>query len=335
MQDDGPSEKATSQTLHDWLVKRGEQLKTQYAQRDAGNTPMVQVPTGLSKLDAAGLFEPGVLTVAVAHPGDGKTSFALQALEGAARAGFDVQGYFIEDPKKMVADKVIAPIIGESAFQLRRLKVDSPADMMAKRIDAAIGASAWAKRVIVDDEYHETADLLELIEERWTKRTRLIVLDYLQAFDSEDDEKSVERVIARLVWKLNQKAKMHNSAVLALSQPKTREVEDRGRRWFESCRWKARGKDSDGDVQPKLDWVEQFRPTAGDIQWATGATKQRSRSMLSIFRPATWMKLMGVEWKDDTSEVTIIKGNYAPSGMKFVFGWDGPTQRLLERKKAA
>lgn len=328
----GPSQK--TENLYEWVYNRKEQLKKQYTLRDEGKAPMVHVPTGLSKLDDVGLFEPGILTVGVAHPGDGKSAFALQVAEGAARAGIDVQCYFMEDPRKMVSDRVIAPIIGESAFALRRLKLEASASDIGKRLDAVVDDISWAKRIIVDDVFHETAELIELIEERWTRRTRLIIIDYLQAFDAEDDEKSVERVLARLTWKMNQSAMKRDAAYFALAQPKTREVEDRGRRWFEACRWKARSKNDDKEIEPTLEWVEGFRPLAGDIQWATGATKQRSRQMLSIFRPHAWMRMMGLNFVDDRSEVQLCKGNYGPNNQKMVFYWDGPTGRLIDKKVA-
>jgi replicative DNA helicase len=327
----GPS-KNSIQTLYEWTCNRADELKIQYQQRDDGKAPMVHVPTGLSELDEVGLLEPGILTILVAHPGDGKTAAALQIAEGCAKAGFDVQAYFMEDPRKMVSDRVIAPIMGESAFKMRRLKMEANAAEVSGRLDAVKRDIEWTKRVWVDDEHHETAELMELIEQRRTKRTKLVIVDYLQAFDAEQDEHSVERVLARVVWGMNQKAKAWDAAFLALAQPKTREVEDRGRRWFEACRWKARGKSDDKDVEPTLEWVEGFRPTAGDIQWATGAVKQRSRQIISVFRPNSWMRMMGINVPDDRSEIQLCKGNYGPNNQKLVFGWNGPTSRLIERK---
>lgn len=305
----------------------------QYRARDAGERPLVHLPTGIARLDEVGLLELGILTSVVAHPGDGKSAFALQLLEGCARAGWRAQGYFIEDPRDRVADRVFSGSMGVGAHQLRRLKVQEEAAAVEARIRAAQREAAWARRVIVDEDHHESGEILELIQDRWTEDTRLVVVDYAQAFDVESDEKSIERVIARLAWNLNQLAKRNRAAAVLLCQPRTQLVEQ-GRRWFENHRWKARGRDGE-DPEPSPDWVEGFRPQASDVQWSPGAVRQRSRAIGSLFRPGSWMRAMGVEWPDDTLEWKQCKGNYGPSQEVVQLGWDGPTTRILDRPRKA
>lgn len=320
----GSAKKSKGHTLADWSRARGRELIKLYSTPE-DQRPLLFVPTGLRRLDEAGLLEPDVLTVVGGHPGDGKSSFALQFLEGAARAGLSSQGYFLEDPARLIADRALAKDTGISAFALRRLKAAGTPSEVCARIQAAINAEIeWAERIQVWDRYWETSELLENIEECWTENTKLVVVDYAQAFDAEADEKSVERVIARLAWKLNDLAKRKHAAVVLFSQVK-KEVIDRGRQWFSSWRWK------NPDAQPTLDMVEGFRPGAGDLQWSS-ALQQRAKQILYIFRPGTWMLSLQVQWPDDTVEVTIDKGNYGPSKKLITLRFDGATATLSDPK---
>lgn len=293
--------------------------------RDLGVPPLVHVPTGISRLDAAGLLEPEILTAVGAHAGDGKSAFALQLLEGAARAGHSAIGFFLEDPARLVADRELARVLGVSAFKMRRLALDESADSFRARLRSATEDATWARRVVVSDALVETDLLFDQIAAWWTSSTKLVVVDYAQAFDAEADEKSVERVVARLAWRLNELAKRTGAAVVLMSQVK-REVLDRGRRWFDSWRWKNPGE----RVNPEA--VEGFRPLAGDMQWST-ALWQRCKQGLFLFRPGSWIRSLGGEAKDDTMEISIAKGNFGPTNEILRLGWDGPRARIFDPRE--
>lgn len=324
---DGPDAGSSGddETLHGWLATRARALAEQYRARDDGDPPLVHVPTGIPRLDAAGLLEPGILTAVGSHAGDGKSAFALQLAEGAARAGLDVQAYFLEDPGHLVADRELAKRLGVSAFKLRRLSVDAEAAAVASRLSAAVrGAEEWARRVRVSDRLMPTDDLMEDIRRRWTDSTRLVLVDYAQAFDAEGDERSVERVIARLAWRLNTLAKGTGAAVVLFSQVR-REVLDRGRRWYENWRFKNQGE------TPTAEAVEGFRPNSGDLQWSS-ALQQRAKQVVYLFRPGNWQRSLGANVPDDVMELSIDKGNFGPNKEILRLGWDGPQARVFDRK---
>lgn len=282
----------------------------------------MHVSTGLSRLDAAGLLEPDILTAVGAHAGDGKSAFALQLLEGAARAGHHAIGFFLEDPARLVADREIARNLRVSAFALRRLGLRDEAAALQARLAGALRESTWAKNVTVSDALVSTDVLFEQIEAWRTSKTRLVVVDYAQAFDAEADEKSVERVVARLAWRGNELAKRHGISVVLMSQVR-REVMERGRRWFESWRWKNPGADI------TVEAVEGFRPLAGDLQWSSALT-QRAKQIISLFRPGSWIRSLGGHAADDTMEVTITKGNFGPANELIRLAWDGSQARLSD-----
>lgn len=158
-----------------------------------------------------------------------------------------------------------------------------------------------------------------------TPETRLVLVDYAQVLGGENDERSVERVITRVVWELNELAKDTGTAVVLLSQVRT-EVKERGRRLFDSWRYR------NPNGRPTEEAVEGYRPLAGDGQWAPSALGQKARAVLSWFRPRAWLRMHGVEVKDDVAELLILKSNYGPSAQALRLGWDGPLTRVYDPK---
>lgn len=154
-----------------------------------------------------------------------------------------------------------------------------------------------------------------------------MVVDYAQAFDAEADERSVERVVARLAWRLNELAKRTGAAVVLLSQV-AKEVLQRGRRWYEGWLFHHRGE------PPTAEAVEGFRPGAGDLQWSTKLW-QAAKQGLFLFRPNSWMRSLGADVRDDVMEVSIGKGNFGPTNEILRLGWDGPQARIFDPRSAA
>lgn len=312
------------ETLADWLGSRSEELDSQYRAVAGGETPILHCPTGLRRLDDAGLLELGVCTVVLGHEGDGKSALGLQFLEGAAKAGYDCQAYWPEDPRRFIADRVLSQSLGESASKLRRLKIEG-VDVPERIRAAQAEANSWAHRVVVDDERLESAVLIQRIKGRVGPSSRLVLVDYAQVLGAERDEKSVERVISGAVWALNEVAKNHNLSVVLLSQVRTR-VKERGREQFDRWRFK-----NSGEIKPEA--VEGYRPLSGDGQWAPAALGQEARAVLSWFRPGQWMKMHGADVKDDKGELLILKSNYGPSMEALTLNWHGPTTRISDNRK--
>lgn len=309
------------ETLADWVQERSKELDSQYRAVAGGETPILHCPTGLRRLDDAGLLERGVCTVLLGHEGDGKSALGLQFLEGCAKAGYDAQAYWPEDPRRFIADRLLSQSLGESASKLRRLKMDGP--NIPERIKAAqIQQESWARRVVVDDRRLDSHLLVSSILGRVGPNTRLVVVDYAQVLGSERDEKSVERVISGAVWALNEVAKTHNIAVVLLSQVRTR-VKERGRDTFDRWRYK-----NTGEIKPEA--VEGYRPLSGDGQWAPAALGQEARAVLSWFRPGQWMKMHGADVADDKGELLILKSNYGPAMETLTLKWHGPTTRITD-----
>lgn len=302
---------------------RNAELAFQYQQLAAGEeVDLGFISTGIPELDTAGLLERGILTGFAAHPGDGKSAVATHLLRAAALAGFNPIGFFFEDPGKFLSDRLTSQELNESAFHLRRLDIKDT--NIARRLAAATErVNDWAEHVEIIDEMLPTGELIDYLNSTATEDTGLVVVDYAQAFDSEADEKSVERVIARLAWGLNQTAKHKNIATVLFNQVK-REVQERGHRRLENFRFKN-GRDP---TETDLEAVEGYRPLGtNDAQWST-AIGQRCKQWVDIFRPGNWLRTHGVNAKDDRMDFTIQKGNYGPAKGGISCHWDGPTARI-------
>ena len=311
--------------LSEVVRERNEELALLYEKKEAGEDVELQyISTGLSSLDKLGLLEKGILTIIGGDPGVGKSAWAVKLLEAASKQGFSPQGYFFEDPMKFVADRITSKAIGESAFKLRRIELDD--DDIPARLRSVADGLSWLSDVSIEDTLTSSTNLLELLDAEVTEETGLVVIDYAQAFDAEDNEKSVERVIARLAWGLNQLAKSKNVAVVLFSQLKT-EVRDRGNKWYENYRWKT-GQEADAE-SPEA--IEGFRPRSGDLQWSS-ALMQRAKQILYLFRPGAWLRSFGVNAKDDEVQVQIDKGNYGPNKQIVRFKWDGAICKISEWK---
>ena len=312
--------------LADIVRERNEVLADLYERGAAGEDVELQyISTGLPSLDKLGLLEKGILTIVGGDPGVGKTAWALKFLEGASKQGYSPQGYFFEDPIAFMSDRITAKAIGESAFKLRRLELND--DDIPERLRSVADGLTWLANVDVEDTISPSADLLSGLDARTTEETGLIVIDYAQAFDAESDERSVERIIARLAWGLNQLAKKKNVAIVLFSQLKT-EVRDRGNKWYENFRWKTGEEATD----KSLEAVEGFRPRSGDLQWSS-ALHQRAKQILYLFRPKAWLRSFGVQVADDRVQVQIDKGNYGPNKEIVEFVWDGALCKISEKKK--
>lgn len=316
-----------SKRLSEVVEGRNAELALRYQNVAAGiENEAENIPTGIQELDDRGLLEKGILTGFAAHPGDGKSAVAASLLKSAALAGYSPVGMFFEDPSHLLADRWTAQELNESAFHLRRLKLD--ASKAPRRLSAATeNINDWAQHVTLIEEIVPSQELIDWIYDVTTEETGLVVVDYAQAFDSEPDERSVERVIARLAWGLNQAAKHKKIATVLFNQCK-REVQERGHKRLADYRFKV------GEpTETSLDAVEGYRPLGpNDAQWST-AIGQRCKQWVDIFRPGNWLKTHGINAKDDRIDFTIQKGNYGPPKGIISCHFDGPTARISSRKR--
>lgn len=310
-------------SLREYIEERNAELAAAY---ESGNPIVSCIQTGLPTLDKHYLNERGILTTYQAHPGEGKSSAARIMLHGAASAGYRPIFFPFEDPTDKISDAYTAKELGVSGSDLRNGKLTNP----GPRLLAATDALWWTEAVQVHDEKLSSGETIELLEDTIKPDTGIVILDYYQAMDAEPDEKSVERVISRLCWKLLKLAKTHNIAVVGFSQVKN-SVLDRGKQAFDRIVFNHQKQGI--ELKPEPWMVEAFRPVGGDSQWATGIY-QRTKDLISIFRPGRWLREMGFsDYKDNVGEWMRVKTNYMEGQQPIRLRWDGPTSSFYEPTK--
>lgn len=309
--------------LRDIIEGRNAELAAKY---ESGEPIVSCVPTDLTVLNEAYFNERGILTTYQAHSGEGKSSAARVFLKGAASAGYRPIFFPFEDPEDKISDAFTSAAMGVSASDLRNGKVVNA----AKRLSAATDELWWSENVLVQSEKLPSEDIIRLLNSEIQYDTGLVVLDYYQAMDAEQDEKSVERVISRLCWKLLDIAKTYNVSVVGFSQVKN-SVIDRGKQAFDRIVYNYQRQGI--ELVPEAWMVEAFRPVYGDSQWATGIY-QRSKDLASIFRPGRWLQAMGFhQFKDNYAEWVRCKVNYTEGNKVIKTGWNGPMSSFTEWKK--
>lgn len=308
-------------------------LEGAYLDSAVGRSAPTHVPTGLDLLDRLGLGELGVLTTLGGHTGDGK-SVARKALAwGAARAGLRVQEYSFEDPAPLAADRVVADLMDVDSVDLRRLRLEHDPEnipaLVGRLRAVAREAGPIARRIYWSDAPRTVDALFESIDRHWDGgedgggETRLVLIDYAQMFDAEGDEKSTERVIARLAGRCNRLASERWCSVVLFSQVR-REVVERGRKWFENARYEASRKGRPLGVEA----VQGFRPMDGDLQWST-ALGQRSKLVPFIFRPHRWARRLGLtQFQDNVMEWYVDKNNWGQDVQVATLKFDPTRSRL-------
>jgi replicative DNA helicase len=304
-------------------------LERQYLDAAVGRDPLAFVPTGIPRLNDLGLGELGVLTVVGGHSGDGKSTFRKQLAWGAAAAGHRVQEFSLEDTGRVAAGRTLADVMDVDATDLRRLRLleraeDAP-ELIA-RLRAAREAVRDTARRISWSRAHTTEAVFDEIDRRWHGpggETRLVLLDYAQMFDAEGDERSTERVIARLADRCNRLAGDRWCSVVLFSQI-TRACVERGRKWFEAASFEARR-----TGRPLgLEAVQGFRPGEGDLQWSS-ALGHKSKLVPYIFRPGKWARRLGLtQFKDDTMEVYMDKNTLGQDIQIVTLKFDGSRSRI-------
>ena len=293
------------------LLRQAKRLREDVKRRDSGERLLTHVPTGFKRIDEEyGGIRRGVATALVAHTGVGKSSFARQVAEGAARAGAGVLWVLGEDPEDATAERYLADTTGVTATEMGRLDL-APGEL--DRIDqAAAAASPWAKRIRPIFEAPTVDDVLELVDGTQTVGSAplaLVILDYAQIFGDADN---LEHEVAKLARGMQVRAADRRIATLILSQA-ANDVIKRGR-----------------DEYFRTREVRGFLPGKGDIEWCKRMEKS-TKAYWVLDRPGLWKREMGEDDPDDYAELHVKKANFGPTGW-VPLNWDGPHCRFSDKE---
>jgi replicative DNA helicase len=301
------------------LLNRARGLRDDCARASAGEKLITHVPTGFRAIDDEfGGIRIGCATELMAHTGDGKSAFARQIAESAAKAGAGVLWFCGEDPEDATAERQLSDGTGIPATEMGRL--DLTAGELDRIEQAAREAEGWAQRIDVRFGPVDVDDLVRAVDEALVTGIngaplRLVIVDYLQIMAA---ARNLEDDIARLSTAMNARAggvqpdgsvdRDARLAVLLLSQVAS-DVLKRGRDYYKDHRD-----------------VSGFCPGLGDTEWCRRAEKS-VKAVWALYRPGRWQREMGEDAKDDNAQLHVRKANFGGMGWA-PLTWDGPGCRF-------
>src|SRR5262249_15390666 len=145
------------------LQGRARGLRADCARASRGETLITHVPTGFTAIDGTfGGLRIGCATELMSRTGDGKSAFARQVTEAAARAGAGTLWFCGEDGEDPTAERYLADGTGIPSVDMGRL--DLSAGQLDRIEQAAAGAQDWAARVDVRFGPVEVDDILQAVD---------------------------------------------------------------------------------------------------------------------------------------------------------------------------
>lgn len=191
------------------------------ADERVANGQSAGVLTGLDFLDAAtaGGLPRKALTAQAGPSSHGKTTLAVNLADNAVNLRQTAVLYSLEMSPAAIADRLIARRSGVSLKAVRNWRFLTPAQR-AEVDQARNDLRAINQRLFFADRLISVDDICADARQRAARGgLDLVVVDYLQLVETpEGDERTRERTVNRIAWKLAQLAKDLNIAVLALSQ---------------------------------------------------------------------------------------------------------------------
>ena len=216
----GESERSAFVQLQPMLSKVMAEIDDRFTARQAGTlTDLIGVPTGFRDLDDLTLgMQGGQLIIVGARPGMGKSAFALNVAENAARAAGSPAIFFsLEMSDRQLAFRMLAQRAG---VNVQRLYTGRLYDGDWERISSAMGQLAKLPVVFCERGDVGMADIRSLARRarREYGGLSLIVVDYLQLMLGADSDANRAAQLSEITRGLKVMAKELNVPVMALSQ---------------------------------------------------------------------------------------------------------------------
>jgi replicative DNA helicase len=284
---------ALKQTLHEWERQIGERYKLH--QQDGGNQ-IVGVPTGFEHFDeiTGGLRE-GEFIVLAARPRMGKTSLAVQILEGSARKGTACLIFSLEMSRHQLVERMVSANGMVNSVSLRNGALTTDDWKAITRTTSTLSE----RPIRIDDERGISMAQLASRARRWRATTAkdakhaMIAVDYLGLIqpDAEDRQATPYQQVSKLTRDLKTLAGNCGCPVIALAQL-NRQVEMRD------------------DKHPKMSDLRD-----------SGSIEQDADIIALLYRDEVYDKSEGNPHKG-TAELTIAKFRGGPECTLW-FDWEG------------
>lgn len=175
------------------------------------------ITTGFGSLDiSTGGWRPGNLLILAARPGVGKTSFAIQFMLEAAKAGHWVNFFSLEMNKEDIARIMLS---AESSVYRSNIRDGHLAQSDFSLLNAAISKLENLPIIFKDATGMSVSQIQSTIRKnRKNGRCDLVIIDYLQLVRPTDPKTIREQQIAEISRTLKTTALDQNIPIMALSQ---------------------------------------------------------------------------------------------------------------------
>lgn len=293
------------------VQRRLKQLEVIANERMTGQRTMTGFPTGVSVLDEKiGGVQPGIVTIAAARPGMGKSSFGLSIADASSAAGFGVHLFSLEDSEDAYADRTLSRTSEVPAETMRN------ADLNRGQVDQITRAIVGlrGRRWIVDGRSGITADEIvrSVRRHRRQNQTRVVIVDYVQLV-KKTPRLSSHDALTEIVTTLADAAKQDRMAYVVMSQ-----------------------------LNRSLETRADKRPMMADLR-ESGSLEERAKCVIALYRGSVYGKpVKGVDWHPDWNghgfppdeeeherqvQLLVLKNSNGRTGNVFAT-WNGPTTRI-------
>lgn len=194
--------------------------------------PSRRLATGLKGLDSIiSGWPPGSFNVLAARPGGGKTTFALELMRAQGRAGVPVAMASLEMGRDELAPVMLCAEARIDSEKWTRRTLES---FDIKPIEDAAAKLSTMPISIFDPDGMSLRDFRAWAHRRASQGCRLLVLDYIQLLEGDDDRKTRYEQYAQITREIKRTARRlvrrgYDTRLLVLSQL-NREIEKAKRR---------------------------------------------------------------------------------------------------------
>lgn len=290
----GSSSPATTTDMGTMVRQLYKELDEAYQRRQAGESVVRGVPTGIRQWDDWGGIHRGIVTVLAGRPAMGKSAVSQTVTQHVVEAGYGVHVFSLEDSWQSYTSRALARSAGVALARIRGAQLQRQ-DMT--RLTAAAGRLCqWPRFGYATCSSMTAAQVVTSVRrERERLDTQLVVVDYLQRLRKPDRRMSKQEALEENLSVLADAASADELAFLVLSQL-------------------SRKTESRADKRPEME----------DLRGA-GEIEELAKCVIGTFRPGYYD--MDPE---DEIELLVVKNNDGPTGT-IRCRWDGEYTRVVSR----
>lgn len=303
-------------TIGQAVELRMQELEQLEKRREAGETVMTGLPTGIERLDALiGGWQIGIVQLLCGRPAMGKSSALMASIDACSAAGIGAHLFTLEDSLAAHGDRALSRESMVPSSDIRALKLNRE---QFDNLKAARKKLHKRKGWIVDERAGITADEIVRCARKHAKEngTKLVVVDYVNLVRHPKD---AHQALTEIITTFATSAKNDGFAYLVAAQLN-------------------RGLESRDDKRPRMSDLRE-----------SGSLEERAKLIVSVYRSSYYYASpqQGIDYDPAapaeasipktrmeaerlfarTVQLGVIKNNGGPTGTIHAT-WDAPTCRV-------